>query len=540
MAAAAEHSLGEAMRRQYVSKSANEQGAFLLSFTAADMQGGLGNNAEEKSPSYLESEFPPSWEDLDAITAKRLSFIPACTLVGLNLSSLGSFASAASCMRRLKHLDLQGNHLSFFDLLGVLRTAPTLETLDMGNNKLGDVPQSMLPFSSKLRTLAVNSSGVTVCSLSQLLPCLPKLSSLHVCGNGWASLDGLASSAACSAGWVSPITHLFAGDNPLESLEGALSSLSPFQHLSHADFASCSFTTAPCLESAAACPLPLKLHTLGLDECNLSTWAQVQAVGAFPLATLRLRRIPALQPTLHDSNTSQAVASLVGTGTAGCSVPAAAGHGSVTVGDEVVYGTCGLHMARAHACGVKAPEALLRQVCISLLPHVEALNGSSVSADERMSAERFAVRYFRTWAASEAQGIYLSDSICSMRMWAPSALPVLQLKHGGLGPLADVCLDAPESATVEVLYEWEGGGRDGLPRPALVCIKLGQTVRELKVHLRQPLLHINGCGNMRVLYIDTEVLQHFGEQELLFDSILVATLRPAEQDRFRVVVQNVR
>ncbi len=525
--------LSKTILDQYASPSSVDSGNFLLSFSAADFKSPA---AQESSSASGETSQACTFTSLDKAQRKKLAFRQSVSVPGSGISGLGSIAEVASAMPRLRSVDVQGNSLALYDLFALISALPQLETLDFGRNDLsGAFPESMDLACSNLHTLSLNACEISQASVGAVVRALPKLQHLHVCSNNWTSIQTLVD----HVGDKVCVSKLFLGGNPLHSLDATLACLASWAHLSHLDVSRTHFDLQPGDTALSPSARPAHLQFLGLDECNLDTWAAVQAVGSLAVPAVRMRRVPACSSAEEHSNTAHSGSGVAATGSSS---------------EDEQCGRRGLDLRRASACGQQTTEAMLRQLTIALLPDTDTLNGSRITGADRVAAERFAVRYFRNWAQDEmaTAGIAAGEGhneqqMAGGSMWQPASLPRLVEKHGNLGPLAVVSLGGPSSVTLEVTYEWDPvqvqmglpKPPEGLPRPNLVDIALKQTVGELKQQLSTPLAHLPHARVACVVYVDVEALSYVGEQDLNMNSLQVSTLRPSEQDRLRVIVKQV-
>jgi hypothetical protein len=74
-------------------------------------------------------------------------------------------------------------------------------------------------------------------------------------------------------------------------------------------------------------------------------------------------------------------------------------------------------------------------LCVARLPHVQVLNGSKITIDQRVDAERFYLRFY-----APNNGSMMCDS--------PERYAQLERVHGQLGALADIDLRPKRAARV--------------------------------------------------------------------------------------------
>ncbi|KAH7639983.1 hypothetical protein HUG17_4016 [Dermatophagoides farinae] len=172
-----------------------------------------------------------------------------------------------------------------------------------------------------------------------------------------------------------------------------------------------------------------------------------------------------------------------------------------------------------------------RQHLIARLPRVTRLNGSDISDDERVFAERAFIRWF----------ISNTDELKPPRFYE------LQNIHGRVEPLAEVNLSPPKYANVRVIFNDltdEQLENDQLSYESLVrqCkdsrsfkVDLNKSVRNFKVQLSS--LYDVIASNIRVFYIDTEMSELLGIlhiEELRFAQKKLYTYNVQDGDEFLI------
>ncbi|KPM06570.1 hypothetical protein QR98_0050470, partial [Sarcoptes scabiei] len=175
-----------------------------------------------------------------------------------------------------------------------------------------------------------------------------------------------------------------------------------------------------------------------------------------------------------------------------------------------------------------------RQHLIARLPRITRLNGSDISEDERVFAERAFIRWFITNESEEK----------------PSRFHELVEVHGRVEPLAEVDLSPPKYANVRVIFHDINSDQtenDQLSYESLVrqCkdsrsfkIDLNKSVRNFKVQLGS-LFEISP-SNIRVFYIDTEMSGLLGIlhiEELRFAQKKLYTYNVQDGDEFLIEVK---
>lgn len=141
---------------------------------------------------------------------------------------------------------------------------------------------------------------------------------------------------------------------------------------------------------------------------------------------------------------------------------------------------------------------------------IELLNGSPISVKERDSAERKFLRYFMDRPDDEKPARYFE----------------LETKHGKLDKLAEVSFDKDLFANVKIKY----GDKNFYEK-----IDTRQSVKTFKTYLEK----YAKCkaNDFRLYYIDFEMLEAFGSEELKLPNITLSRIHVKNGDEFEIVLK---
>ena len=151
-----------------------------------------------------------------------------------------------------------------------------------------------------------------------------------------------------------------------------------------------------------------------------------------------------------------------------------------------------------------------RNSTIARLPSLQKLNKSSISKEERESAERWLLRQLNSKSSSDLE-IYR----------------ILASKHGFMEPLAEVDMRPQTHAAIEFRFV-DLGRKNEIHR-----IALQRTVRQLKSWLGKRL----GLApsKLKLFYIDMEVSMMFGSEEMRYESKHLFSYSMKDGDQIEVL-----
>ena len=317
----------------------------------------------------------------------------------------------ASLCPNVTLLHLAKNYLQdWSDIEAILREFPHLEECNLQNTSFTMTPEEIANISpqiicTKLRTLNLTQTQVGWPELQRIVLQCPNIRDLDLFGNGISSIPveavksiskivvlTLSQNSISSWGEVlklgvlTNLETLHLNDNPI-SFDGyspqhnaesiSLETLSIQEPAGHENSTS-NTDNELVAKSNDQIPLFASLLTLSLAAVNLCRWHELDIIADLPaLKNVRLRDIPLANDL---------------------------------------------------------PQPDRRKIFLSWFPNIAKLNGSSWDTEERMSAERFTIRYF------------------SSQEYKPLVLPRLIKKHGDLKPLKDIDISFGYKEIVEVEF----------------------------------------------------------------------------------------
>ena len=170
---------------------------------------------------------------------------------------------------------------------------PRLECLRLCGTRVPQPPPGAWPASAfgALRELHLNETAVSVPAAEALCKGTPALAELHLCGNGYAALEG-AGGPGAPLQLPPTLVLLDLKDNALDSWDAVVAAVGGLPALAMLGLA------MNRLEGLS--PVPgdrlTALTALDLSTNRLATWASVEALGTMSaLADLRLRRNPLVE-----------------------------------------------------------------------------------------------------------------------------------------------------------------------------------------------------------------------------------------------------
>jgi hypothetical protein len=163
-----------------------------------------------------------------------------------------------------------------------------------------------------------------------------------------------------------------------------------------------------------------------------------------------------------------------------------------------------------------------RHHLIARLPSILRLNGSEISADERMHSEKA----FVCWHLTNPQ------------FPRPVIFEALHAKHGRVDPLADINLKPQKYVQVKVVYNQSTGDEDTLEvgqeqeEEHDLKLNVNMSVKEFKVQLSS-LLGLP-VSQMKLWYVDHVMIEFAGPDEMKFNQKKLYTYNVQDGDKFIV------
>ncbi|XP_015788056.1 tubulin-specific chaperone cofactor E-like protein [Tetranychus urticae] len=184
------------------------------------------------------------------------------------------------------------------------------------------------------------------------------------------------------------------------------------------------------------------------------------------------------------------------------------------------------HLTELRCQGIQVLQAInnpdcKRQHLIARLPNIQRLNGSEISDDERLFAEKAFVRWFlANTDANKPERFYTLFDI-----------------YGKVDPLAEVDLSPPKYATIKIICTFY----DTNCLPSDEDVK--KEIKEMKVDLNKSVKDFKSeissifnlpIGKMRIFYIDHVLSEVMGPEELKFNQKKLYTYNVQDGDEFLI------
>uniref|UniRef100_A0A915KFA5 Tubulin-specific chaperone cofactor E-like protein n=1 Tax=Romanomermis culicivorax TaxID=13658 RepID=A0A915KFA5_ROMCU len=289
-------------------------------------------------------------------------------------------------------------------------------------------------------------------------------------------------------------------DQNLQELHLSYNDFSNLVDESTLTFPTTSSSTTKCLRSDDS-PSFCSVHVLYLNGCHIRTWSVL----------LRICRLfPCLEILVAPENPIQTIEKDNGENLA-CLHALNMNRWLLTSWEDV-DGLTNLPMLNElRAAGIpfleKYSENERRLLLVARLKDLTLLNGSTIGPTIREEAERFFIRY------------YMDETE------KPSRYYELINLHGCLNKLLDVDLSPKRHADVRLVYSDEN-------RIENRKIQLNQSVAQFKKSLR------NFCNlppnRIRLFYVDVEVVNVYGMEELRYPGVMLHALRVTDGDEFHI------
>lgn len=402
---------------------------------------------------------------------------PALSLNKCCVKNAGSELKIRELCHNVEELDLASNNIIDIDeVYKILRAMPNLRFVNLSENDLSKCNRysSKSTMGSinrqkleKIKSLVLNNTHIPWSGVELLLNTMPSIVDLHLSLNNYESIQLNAKKTYPN------IKFLYLSGNPkLCNWNDIKLLMKTFPKLEALTMADCNIVSIP--EHVIA---HLKnLIRLNISNWPINQWESIDRLNQLPkLVNLRCQGVQILN--------------------------------KLSTSDE------------------------RRQHLIARLPRVTRLNGSDISEDERVFAERAFIRWF---IANESEN-------------RPPRFYELQDKHGRVEPLAEVNLSPPKYANVRVIFNDLSPDQlenDQISYESLVrqCkdsrsfkVDLNKSVRHFKTQLSS--LYDKLPSNIRVFYIDTEMSElagvlHF--EELRFAQKKLYTYNVQDGDEFLI------
>lgn len=330
---------------------------------------------------------------------------PALSLNGCQIVDAGNERRIRELCRNVEELDLASNGLdSLEEVLKIVKAMPNLRFLNLSENdfsalttnhhRAADCSQSQNGSKSllELKSLVLNNTRVPWPVVGRLLDSMPNLQELHLSLNNYTAMADIESASASNENLTGEqnrtvqnrrsypnIRRLYISGNPKLSDWAEIDRLvATFPSLDVLTMADCNFETIP---EDLECRLPSSVQSLNISNWPINRWEFVERLNAMPhLVELRCQ---------------------------------------------------GLEVLKAFS-----DQDARRYHLIARLPSVQVLNGSEISSDERIFAEKAFVRWYT-----------VNDHV-----ERPQRFFELKRVHGRVDPLAEVNMQPPKFADVTVIF----------------------------------------------------------------------------------------
>ncbi|CAI5455061.1 unnamed protein product [Caenorhabditis angaria] len=323
-------------------------------------------------------------------------------LNNMNIGTIGDSEKLATLASHVVEADLGWNQISkWSDVACILRNLPHLRVLNLGHNPLNHSIDHELPQVSTLHTIILNGTHLPLSTLKRFLSCLPKIIELHLSDNQFDENDEIENDDIISKS-VKTIHINRCGFVKWSSVMNIVKRF-------------------PNVESVFICENPLenveyckfvdeldKWNFLNLAKTEIKSWDSLDHLNKMKtIIDLRIPNIPLL-----DSLTDEERLHLI--------------------------------IGRVH--------------------HLQVLNGSKITAEQREQSERFFIRYYQEQKDKPIQYQSLVD------------------KHGQLEKLVNIDLTPVNSAIVKIMCEEKNVNQE-------MSISLNRTVLDFMKFL-EPIVHV--------------------------------------------------
>jgi len=440
-------------------------------------------------------------------SGNNLILPPGLSLNGCAISTAGSESKIRDICANVEELDLASNHITDLrEVYGIVRWMPNLRFLNLSENHFSRVDvinRDMFELTSSSGCDAVKRTPTTfndtteedVMATSSFLPSSSSLSLesvkslvLNNTRVPWIAVNHLLQSmpnlqelhlslnnytSMEMPNTYPNITRLYISGNPdLSSFDEISNLVSAFPQLEGLTMADCNVSSIP-LSFQSLLP---HLQSLNITNWPIDDWESLERLNNLPnLSELRCQGVKVLESIEDDDSR--------------------------------------------------------RHHLISRLPHIKRLNGSEISDDERMFAEKAFV------------GFYLVHD----DLPRPPRFHVLHSIYGRVDPMAEVDLSPPKSAQVTVVFS-ENSSDNIFDTEFIMSMSVDSQspatkVKDMTVNLnksvkdfKQRLSTIFGlpASRMRVFYVDHVMMEIMGPEEMKFNQKKLYTYNVQDGDKFVV------
>lgn len=390
-------------------------------------------------------------DSLMAMSPSKMASEGTLELLVLNhkhIDRIGDAPKLLSFARNVSEMDLAWNNVTNWKEVAVLLELKRLRVLNLSYNPLDQAVDTVLPVATKLQTLILNNTNVQLAAIRSLISKMPALSELYLSGNSNIESEVAGDSRELISDQIRVLFLNFCG---IAKWDTVLHLRQMFPSVTVL-FLSGNLikSTLPRPKADEVDPLD-GVCNLSLNKCQIDDWESVERLAQISsLHVLRMQQIPLL--TRYSS-------------------------------DERIH------------------------LVVGRMPHIEELNGSSISEAQRIESERFFIRYY------------------DLHEVKPEIYAALIARHGHLEQLCNLDLTPKSHANVVVLCEETG-------YKATLRVRLTQSVssfmRTLEKATNIP-VHRMRCFYFRPVNGGVQI-----PEELRFPSQKLCALRIEDGDQFCV------
>jgi len=401
-------------------------------------------------------------------SGNHLILPPSLSLNGCRVKNAGSELKIRELCRDVEELDLGCNDLvSVVEIYKIARSMPNLRFLNLSENDLskciiGDnndnTDRIEKQMLTNIKSLVLNNTRIAWYTLHAMLDSMPCIDDLHLSLNNFSSID-------LNLKKMYPnIKYLYLSGNPeLRNWEDIKKIMQTFPCLQGLTMADCNISI---INDDFIGHLP-HLQSLNITNWPIKSWQCIEKLNSMPkLAKLRCQGI-------HILNNIE-----------------------------------NLESRRHHL--------------IARLPNIQRLNGSDITDDERVFAEKAFLRWY----------------VVNENAEKPQRFYALQSIHGRVDPLAEVDLSPPKHADVKVVYnEPTDASSDEAEQSQTKHIKIdiNKSVKDFKMQLGS--MFGVSPSQMRVYYVDHEITEILGItqiEELKYNQKKLYTYNVQNGDEFLI------
>lgn len=354
---------------------------------------------------------------------------PSLSLNRCRVKNAGSEHKIRELCRNVEELDLASNSIiDIKEVHKIMRSMPNLRFINLSENDLSkcNFIETLGKHSlDNIKSLVLNNTRIPWFALHVLLDSMPCIDDLHLSLNNYSSVEFNKTQKYPN------IRYLYISGNPeLRNWEDMKNLMRTFPCLKGLTMADCNISNIPEEEISYL----FNLQSLNITNWPIKSWECLERLNHMPnLITLRCQGLDILN-------------------------------------------------------NIESSESR-RYHLIARIPNIQRLNGSDISDDERVFAEKAFLRWYVINESEEK----------------PQRFYALQSIHGRVDPLAEVDLTPPKQAEVKVVYNETDNEHN---TSQVLKIDLNKSVKDLKLQLGT--MFGVSPSQMRVFYVDQEMSCIYG------------------------------